>query len=155
MLRVVGFLTLAAVVMWVAALVRSPDLPDTAPEFTLANLEGEAVSLSDFRGQTVVLNFWATWCMPCRIEAPALSRFARSHPDVPVLGIAADGTVAELRDAVDDLGIDYLVLRGDREVLAAYDVGTYPTTVVVRPDGTIRRAYSGMLLDPHFWFIAR
>ena len=70
--------------------MRTPNLPDQAPDWTLKNLDGEVVSLSDFRGQTVVLNFWATWCGPCKTEIPTFSKFSKDNPDIPVLGIHAD-----------------------------------------------------------------
>ena len=56
----------------------------------LRRLDGEQVSLFSLRGRTVVLNFWATWCGPCRVEAPSLAAFADNNPDIAVLGIAAD-----------------------------------------------------------------
>ena len=79
-------LALVVVVMVGMGWARAPDLPSEAPSFTLLDVDGNAVSLSDFAGKTVVLNFWATWCGPCRMEAPAFAGFARAHPEVPVLG---------------------------------------------------------------------
>jgi len=144
-----------SILMTILASLRGPDLPDQAPDFSLPNLEDETVGLTQFRGQTVLLNFWATWCLPCRIEAPALSRLASIRPEIVVLGIAADGTPSELRDAADELGINYTVLRGDRETLRAYSVDTFPTTVVVGPEGQVKRAYTGLLLDPQLWWATR
>jgi thiol-disulfide isomerase/thioredoxin len=125
--------------------LRAPSLPESAPPFELRDVAGQAVSLSDFEGQTVVLNFWATWCGPCRLETPAFDRFARAHPDVVVLGIAADGPAGKVRKVAEELGATYPILMGDPATLAAYDVGLYPTTVVVGPDGTIRTAHAGLM----------
>ena len=134
---------------------RAPDLPEQAPAFTLSDLDGRTVRLEDFAGRTVVLNFWATWCGPCRLEIPSFSRFAKTHGDIVVLGVAVDGEVETLRRARHDLGITYPVLRADRATLAAYDVTSLPTTVVVRGDGSIRSAHAGMLFGPQLWWLTR
>ncbi|TNE90434.1 MAG: TlpA family protein disulfide reductase [Deltaproteobacteria bacterium] len=127
--------------------LRAPSL-DHAPDFTLLDLHGEPVNLADYRGQTVVVNFWATWCGPCRMEAPSFSAFAEAHPDVPVLGVVADGPPAKVRATAKDIGITYPVLLGDRETLAAYEVSAFPTTVVVNPDGSVRWVHTGMMMRP-------
>lgn len=151
-LLVVGLL-MAFGVSW----LRAPNL-DTAPDFSLLDLEGNVVSLSDFEGETVVVNFWATWCAPCRVEAPSFSAFAEAHPDVVVLGVAADGPAPKLKAAKRDLGITYTVLQGDSATIAAYEVGAFPTTVVVNPDGSVRWVHTGMMFRPmiawstgHIW----
>lgn len=142
------FLLASTVLGW----LRAPDLPDEAPAFVLPDLQGQAVSLEEFRGQTVVLNFWATWCGPCRVEIPAFSRFARNNPDIPVLGIAVDGSVGQLRRAKADFGIDYPVLVGDQDTTAAYGAYTLPTTVVVGPDGHVESVHVGLMTPPQLWW---
>ena len=76
-----------------------------AVDFTLTNSQGEEVSLSDYRGKKVLLNFWASWCGPCREEMPAFEEFAKENPDIVILGVnldmsdqkaSADGLVQEL-----------------------------------------------------------
>lgn len=150
-----GSLVLVAGLWLAIGWARAPDLPSVAPAFSLSDLDGRTVSLADLRGKTVVLNFWATWCGPCRMEAPTLTAFAKSHPDVPVLGIAVDGTAAALKQAAQSLGIEYPVLIADKATLAAYKVGTLPTTVIVAGDGTIRSAHTGLMLGPHLRWLAR
>ena len=141
-------LLLAAVVFHVVGMLRAPDLPEQAPDFTLGVLDGGTVTLSDLQGEAVVLNFWAPWCGPCRAEVPQFSRFAASNPEVRVLGIATDGAPAELRAAKKKLGMDYPVLIADRETVAAYGVSTLPTTVVVGPTGRVVGAHTGILTLP-------
>ena len=153
--NVLLYALVVSVAMIVFASLRGPNLPDRAPDFALPNLDGEIVQLADFRGKAVLLNFWATWCLPCRIEAPALSRLASSRSGLVVLGIAADGTPSELQAAAEELGINYTILRGDRVTLDAYSVDTFPTTVVVGPEGDVKRTYTGLLLDPQLWWAVR
>jgi thiol-disulfide isomerase/thioredoxin len=140
---------LFGVLLGVVGRWRSPALPTVAPDFALPALSGGAVSLSALRGQTVVLNFWATWCGPCRIEIPTFSAFAAAHPDIPVLGIAVDGDPADLRRAASQLGISYPVLLADRATLSAWKVGTLPMTAVIDPAGTISSVHTGLMLRPH------
>lgn len=125
---------------------RAPDVPDVAPDFTLQTLDGDTVSLSELRGQTVVLNFWATWCGPCRQEIPAFSAWSLEHPDVPVLGIATDDSPAKLRAARKQLDIAYPIVLGDAQVARDYDVSSLPTTVIVGPDGHVQDVHVGIMM---------
>ncbi len=149
------FFVVAVVIFQAAGALRAPSLPDKAPDFTLSVLDGAPVQLSSLRGSTVVLNFWATWCGPCRLEAPSFSSFAAANPDIEVLGIAADGPEAKLRKAKADMGITYPVLLGDDETLTAYGITTYPTTVVVGPEGEVRAAHTGLLFRPQLALLTR
>ncbi len=149
--------TLALIALaWVGiGMLRAPELPDQAPGFTLPDLSGQQVSLADFSGQTVVLNFWATWCGPCRMEIPTFSSFAEDNPGIPVLGIAVDGTAPELRQASETLGITYPVLISDQTTKASYGVETLPTTVVIGEDGAVRSAHAGLMLKPQLLWATR
>lgn len=147
---------LAVIVLWQAVgWLRAPDLPDQAPPFALATIDGQRVDLASLRGRTVVLNFWATWCGPCRIEAPSFASFAANNPDVTVIGLAEDADEAKVRKTAKDLGLTYPIVLADPALLAAYGVTTYPTTVIVGPDGSIRTAHTGMLFRPQLWALTR
>ena len=145
---------LFGVLLGVVGRWRSPELPQAAPDFLLPALSGPPVSLSSLRGSTVVLNFWATWCGPCRIEIPTFSSFAEAHPDIPVLGIAVDGDPADLLRAAGQLGLRYPVLIADRATLQAWKVGTLPMTAVVDSTGSIRSVHTGLMLRPHLAWAA-
>ena len=124
-----------------------PDLPDEAPDFTLQDLDGNTVSLSDYRGRPVVLNFWATWCGPCRTEIPAFSDFADENPDVVVLGVATDGDLKSLTKAATELGITYPVLVDSQGISSSlYKVNTIPTTVVVDKEGQVATVHVGIMM---------
>ena len=149
-LTAIGFILLTSY-----SKMQAPDLPGQAPSWKLENLDGEVVSLEDFRGKTVVLNFWATWCGPCRTEIPTFSAFAEKNPDIPVFGIAVDGTKKSLKRAADNLGITYPVLIADAKVKNAYKVSSLPTTVVVDPEGHVRDVHVGIMLGPQLSWATR
>ena len=132
---------------WLISEWRAPSLPEQAPGWTLMSLKGEEVSLSDYEGQTVVLNFWAHWCGPCQMEIPAFSSFAKQHPEVAVLGISVDGSLKEVRQHAKKLKIDYPVLLGTQEVQREYQVSTLPTTVVIDKTGKVQDVHVGMMLE--------
>ncbi len=117
-----------------------------APDFQLVNTAGEQVSLADFRGSPVIVNFWGTWCGPCKAELPGLNRFARNNPDVVVLGLAVDsGGPPELTRAKAELGIPFEVLVATNGVKRQYGVSKVPTTFYVDPGGVLRKSHVGVI----------
>ncbi len=147
MLKDWGLALLAAAIVYTLAswLKVRVDVPEDAPAFSLTSLEGDALQLADFEGQTVVLNFWASWCGPCRAEVPAFNRFAAEHPEVAVLGLAVQsGGKAEVERAAAQFGIDYPVAIAD-SISDSYGVSALPTTVVVDGDGRVVAAHAGAL----------
>jgi cytochrome c biogenesis protein CcmG, thiol:disulfide interchange protein DsbE len=109
-----------------------------APDFTLNTLDGRRVSLADFRGRPVLLNFWASYCVPCRVEMPAIQREAAKHPGLVVLLVDERDDPRAARSFVADLHVQSTVLfDGDGRVGDSYGVNGLPTTVFARSDGTI------------------
>ena len=143
-----GSLLLAVVTLHLVGQLRAPDLPEEAPDFTLPALDGPPVTLSVLRGQPVVLNFWAPWCGPCRVEVPTFRQYAHAHPEVAVLGIATDGSEPELRKVQKALEMDYPVLVSKPETTAVYRITTLPTTVVVDSNGRVAGTHTGILTPP-------
>ncbi|WP_226035298.1 peroxiredoxin family protein [Aquibacillus saliphilus] len=112
-----------------------------APDFELETLEGETVRLSDYRGQRVLVNFWATWCPPCRAEMPDMQKLY-NYEDVEILAVnmtdteSSESTVTEF---VDDLDLTFPVLMDvDAEVVTNYQVRAYPTSYMIDSNGRIQ-----------------
>ena len=112
----------------------------TAPDFEWTGPDGQTLRLSTYRGKVVVVNFWATWCAPCREEMPALQRVAASEPNVVVLEVDLMETGDKARSFLDSLGLDRLqpVLDTDGATTRRYGVLTLPSTFFIDKDGVIR-----------------
>ena len=146
---------LAFLGFWAFGVWRAPDLPEYAPDWSLTDLDGTQYSLSELRGQTIVLNFWAEWCGPCKMEIPTFSDFAEDNPDILVLGAAVDGTEGSLKRAVKKLDIRYPVVRVSKDIQNAYGVETLPTTVIIDGEGKITSAHVGIMLGPQLAWAAK
>lgn len=132
-------------------LAGKPLVGQRRPDYTLGSTDGSIVSASDFDGQVVLVNFWATWCAPCREEMPMLMDLRHRFHDrgLEVVGIALDD-VERARAFAADLGIDYPVLVGSTDVMAMVrlygnDSGTLPYSVLVDRDGIVRWSLLGVL----------
>jgi peroxiredoxin len=113
-----------------------------APDFSLQSIEGKTLHLSDLRGKAVVVNFWATWCQPCKIEMPWFVELQKQYgPEgLQIVGISADEdtTADELGKFTKEMGINYPILLGKEEVEQAYGgIQFLPVTVFVDRDGKI------------------
>jgi peroxiredoxin len=121
-----------------------------APDFELLDLDGELFRLSDHRGKVLVLNFWATWCPPCRAEIPSFIRLQNEFREEGVLfvGISLDEEGAEaVAPFADARAINYpLLMHGHRAAAAYGGVGAIPTTILVDRAGRVRFRHEGFLL---------
>jgi cytochrome c biogenesis protein CcmG, thiol:disulfide interchange protein DsbE len=115
-----------------------------APDFALTSLNGERVSLSRYRGRPVLINFWATYCVPCRVEMPLIERMAVQHPKLVVLLVDERDSTPAARSFVNELHIRSTVLvDDDGKAGDLYRVVGLPTTLFVRADGSIEGRYLG------------
>lgn len=123
---------------------------DPAPAFTLTDLDGNRVSLSQFAERPVVLNFWATWCAPCRAEIPHLiEAYQREGGEVVFLAISVDEPAGTVRRFAEEKGMPFPVLldEGGR-VASDYQVRAIPMTFFISRDGEIAMRYMGQM-TPH------
>jgi peroxiredoxin len=120
----------------------------TAPDFALKDANGKTVHLSDYKGKVVLLDFWATWCGPCRMEIPWLKEFQTKFKDrgFEVLGISMDDDGwAAVKPFVRELGINYRIVIGDDTTAQQYGgVDALPTTFVIDREGKIFKIHVGL-----------
>lgn len=129
-----------------AALVGQP-----APPFKLDTLDGESVSLSDFKGQIVLLDFWASWCPPCVESLPHLGRmYGQKQDDVKVLAVNLQEDKEQVRTFAAAQGIDVPILLDTQgEVARKYNVSGIPQTVLIGKDGTVKEVFVGLGPDTY------
>lgn len=116
-----------------------------APEVALQTLDGKSFALADLRGRVVLLNFWATWCIPCRSEIPELNLMHRDLETrgLSVVGVSTYDGADAVRDFWKDIKQDYTVLLGDRSVESKFAVPALPTTFILDREGRIRAKIVG------------
>ena len=122
---------------------------DTPPQFTLETLDGEPLSLEDVKGKKVIVNFWATWCEPCREEMPVFEEYDAQNEDVVVVAVNMthkDGKIEIITDFVKEYSLTFpVVLEKTGEVSKAYEVINIPSTYFLDEDGTIQLRINGSL----------
>ena len=118
----------------------------SAPDFALKSSTGENLRLSEYRGDVVMVNFWATWCGPCRQEMPLLDELYNRYQRVGfnLLGVNIDDDSRRAMQMVEELGVNFPVLFDARkEVSKLYDVDAMPVTVIIDRQGTVRYVHQG------------
>jgi len=121
--------------------------PPTAPDFTLRDIYGREFSLSDFRGKVVILDFFATYCGPCKTQVRELKKLKEQFGDDLVIisiSVSPEDTDEELRSYAEENGITWRVARDTASVGDAYNVLYLPTLVVVDPEGRITARHVGL-----------
>jgi peroxiredoxin len=118
------------------------------PALELADAKGGRHRLSDYRGKVVLLNFWATWCEPCRAELPSIERLRTALAGRPfvVLAVQMGGSARTAQDVADELGLRFpLLLDRDSSVTGAWGVKTLPTSFLIGLDGAVAFSHPGEL----------
>ena len=128
----------------------SPLVGNSAPDFSLNLMDGKKISLSDLRGKTVLLNFWASWCMPCREEAPALEESWQKYKDknVVYIGVNIWDENSSASSYIEKFGGGYPQgVDPKEEIQVDYGIGGVPETFFISPRGKITDKYSGALTE--------
>jgi len=130
-----------------AALAPAPVAGHPAPDFELETLAGETIRLSDFAGKPVLVNFWATWCAPCRAEFPDFQEASIDNADKLVI-IGINNTAADQPELVDDfvaeMGATFpIVLDQDGKVSDTYQIRGLPTSIFIDRDGIVQEVFTG------------
>jgi thiol-disulfide isomerase/thioredoxin len=127
--------------------VRFASRPQPMPAFLVNDLDGNPVSTAAWKGKVVFINFWATWCPPCRAEIPVLIDLANRYKDrLQVVGVSVDdGDPAEVKQFAKQAGINYPIVMADRAIVAEYGgVAALPTLFVVNTDGNVVQKHEGL-----------
>lgn len=126
----------------------SPEVAEVgqpAPDFTVEVIDGGTFTLSEARGQPVVLNFWASWCGPCRTEIPAISAYAESHPDITVVGVSYNDVEQAARNFADEIGAGYPLALGTPAIEDAYPTLGLPATYIIDENGVVSNIHNGIV----------
>ncbi|HEY2560123.1 MAG TPA: TlpA disulfide reductase family protein [Caldimonas sp.] len=138
-----------AAIVVVAGTASSAIAPATpAPDFTLHAMSGQNLRLKEQRGRVVMVNFWATWCAPCRQEMPQLNRLYEKYrtSGFMLLGVNVDDDPSKAAEVAAKLGVTFpVLLDADKTVSKLYDLSTMPSTVIIDRDGKVRYVHRGYL----------
>ncbi len=122
------------------------ELNTPAPDFTLKSAKGPNLRLEEHRGQVVLINFWATWCGPCRQEMPVLDKIQQRYEPLgfTVLGVNVEGETRKVRQLLERSGLSFPILfDGDQTTSETYSVEAMPFTVLVDRDGMVKYVHNG------------
>ena len=146
---VLAVLTMITTVAAACAQAKTEAEAVPAPEFSLHDLQGNSLSLSSYKGKVLILNFWATWCPPCRREIPDFIEAYKELKDkgLEILGVSVDDLSAEaLRDWTQKAGMNYPVALFTAKIIADYQPGEFiPATIVIDRLGRIRYRQSSLM----------
>jgi len=138
------FLTAVALVL--SMNVQAVSIGQKAPDFTLKNMQGKNLNLTEQRGNIILVNFWASWCGPCRKEMPVLQKLQDKYQDlgVNVWGINVEQENQAGKDFLADLDLSFSIFFDQTNTLSAsYQVEAMPTTVIIDRDGVVRYVFRG------------
>jgi cytochrome c biogenesis protein CcmG, thiol:disulfide interchange protein DsbE len=129
---------------------QAPEQGKPASNFTSPALSGSEVALADYSGDVVVVNFWATWCPPCKAEMPGINNFYEAHRDdgLVVLAVNAQESESQVRPFIEASGFTFPVLLDPvGSVVNQYQVHSFPTTIIIDRDGVVRHIQVGMISE--------
>lgn len=123
----------------------------TAYDYDMTDIDtGEVVKLSDYRGQKVFLNFWASWCPPCRVEAPHLQKFSENQDDVAVIGVnvkVSESNLDNVQGFIDEFDLTFKNLFGPEEMFGPFAVESLPASFFINSNGVIEERVTGPVTE--------
>jgi thiol-disulfide isomerase/thioredoxin len=137
-------------VAWLLDRGNEEEPSDMAPQFEVALIGGGSFSLDDHvreDGRPLVLNLWASWCIPCRTEIPTISAYAEDNPEVFVLGVAVEDRPEDSEQFADEVGASYPLGLGDEEFRKNYPSIGLPATYFIDEDGIVVNIINGILTE--------
>lgn len=155
-MRIVVLTTLAAAIVFAIYSSMTKDkhnilkVGDDAPDFALVDLNGEKHQLSEYKGQGVFLNFWGTWCAPCKKEMPAMGRQYEVYKDqgVQILAVNIAESDLKVQRFADQYGMVFpTLIDKTKSVMQTYNVKPLPTTLLINPDGQIVKIITGEMSE--------
>ena len=117
-----------------------------AYEFEAEDMDGNVIKLSDYRGKKVFLNFWASWCPPCKVEMPHLKEFSTAQDEVVVLGVnvtTSETDLANVQSFLDEFDVEYANVYGTQKMFNLYRVQSLPTSYIIDSQGVIQERIVG------------
>jgi len=136
-----------ALALFIPHCAKKPKEPASAPDFTLQTVEGQEVTLSGLRGKVVLLDFWATWCGPCKESIPHLTQLYKNYQDkgFELIGMSLDksGEMEMVRRFVKSMDIPYPIIMTPEDVARNYKITGIPTTVLIDKEGKVREKIVG------------
>ena len=126
--------------------INPPSVGDTAPDFTLKGINGNTSSLADYKGKVVMVEFWATWCPPCKELTPILEKIHKKYKDkgfIILALVSEDEGEAAIRSFIKEYGITYPVLLADQETMRHYGISSIPVTFIINKEGRVVSMHMG------------
>lgn len=146
-LSIVTFVCAAALAL---SLTRTPaaalEAGQAAPDIQLKDLSGKPVSLSSFKGKVIVVDFWASWCGPCKQSMPFLEKLSKTYKEkgLIVLGVNIDNDAKSAKKFLDEVKVSFTIVNdADKKVAKAYAPPTMPSSYIIDRDGKVRRVHAG------------
>lgn len=134
--------------LFMVSMAQADAVESMAPDFTLKSRSGENMKLSEFRGDVVMINFWASWCAPCRQEMPLLEDMYKKYNELgfTLLGVNVEEDSSKANDLLREIPVSFPILFDDKnEISKLYKVVAMPSTIMVDRDGKIRYIHRGYL----------
>lgn len=154
-LRIIFILVFIAILSSTLVYSKQPQISENSPavDFTLPDIKGKKYTLSSFKGNVVLLNFWATWCPPCRYEVPMLDRIQKEYKNekFKVVAVSLDSDVNSLKEYLKSVSVSFLILSDSKgSVGYMYNILAIPTSFLIDKKFIVRKIYLGIIHEKEF-----